>query len=126
MNVDKPGYLFVYLSNESNTADPVYFDDLSVTLTPGQVDAVYEYYPFGLATAESWERATSQVVDRKYQGIYSIYEKETGWHAFESRMYDAQIARWLSQDLYAAEDYVYSSALAYMGRESLLDLLFIE
>jgi len=32
VNVTQPGYLFVYTSNESNSTDPVYFDDLKATL----------------------------------------------------------------------------------------------
>jgi RHS repeat-associated protein len=94
----KRGYLFIYTSNESNSADPVYFDDLKATLHPGKVDAAYDYYPFGLPTTESWERVAAPVVDRKYQGQFSTFEKETHWHRFKSRMYDAQIGRWLRVD----------------------------
>jgi RHS repeat-associated protein len=98
VNVEKQGYLFIYTSNESNSEDPVYFDDLKVTLHPGKVDAAYDYYPFGLPTAESWERVTAPVVDRKYQGPYAYWEKETDLHRFKARMYDGQIGRWLSTD----------------------------
>ncbi len=33
-----------------------------------------------------------------YQGQYSEKDKETGWNAFELRMYDARIGRWTSKD----------------------------
>lgn len=35
-----------------------------------------------------------------YQGQYAEKDKETEWNAFELRMYDARIARWLSVDPY--------------------------
>jgi RHS repeat-associated protein len=98
VNVSKSGYLFIYTSNESNSTDPVYFDDLKVTLHPGKVDAAYDYYPFGLPTAESWERVTAPVVDRKYQGQFAYWEKETNLSRFKARIYDAAIGRWLSTD----------------------------
>jgi RHS repeat-associated protein len=98
VSVDKPGYLFIYTSNESNSTDPVYFDDLKVTLHPGKVDAAYDYYPFGLPTEESWERVTAPVTDRWYQGMYASMEKETNLYRFKSRMFDAAIGRWLSTD----------------------------
>jgi len=33
-----------------------------------------------------------------YQGQYAEVDKETGWNNFDFRMYDAQIARWMSTD----------------------------
>ena len=35
-----------------------------------------------------------------YQGDYSEKDEETGWNAFQLRMYDSRIGRWLSTDPY--------------------------
>jgi hypothetical protein len=47
VSVAKSGYIYVFVSNESNF--PVYFDNLAVTHTPGKILEENSYYPFGLA-----------------------------------------------------------------------------
>ncbi|MEO1049325.1 MAG: LamG-like jellyroll fold domain-containing protein [Bacteroidota bacterium] len=46
LNVIQDGYLFVWVSNESNDTQ-VWFDDLSVTLTRDMTTQSTDYYPFG-------------------------------------------------------------------------------
>jgi RHS repeat-associated protein len=53
------GYVFMYISNESDTQVDVYFDDVTMTYTPTNVIQYNEYYPFGLQTASSWTRDNS-------------------------------------------------------------------
>ena len=48
------GYIYVYVSNESATLVEVYFDDVTVTRTNGNIIQSNEYYPYGLQTANSW------------------------------------------------------------------------
>jgi RHS repeat-associated protein len=50
------GYVFMYVSNENPTLVDVYFDDIVMTHTKGNVIQYNEYYPFGLQTANSWTR----------------------------------------------------------------------
>lgn len=50
------GYVFMYVSNESATLVDVYFDDVVMTHTKGNVVQYNEYYPFGLQTGNSWTR----------------------------------------------------------------------
>jgi len=50
------GYVFMYISNENSTQVDVYFDDVTMTYTPGNIIQYNEYYPFGLQTAQSWTR----------------------------------------------------------------------
>ncbi|MBL7874515.1 MAG: hypothetical protein JNL53_02560 [Cyclobacteriaceae bacterium] len=52
----KPGYLYIYLSNENPTLAEVYFDDLSIKHVKSPVIQYNEYYPFGMQTANSWTR----------------------------------------------------------------------
>src|SRR5688572_31530346 len=54
--VKEDGYAFLYISNENDTRVDVYFDDVKMTHTKGNVIQYNEYYPFGLQTANSWTR----------------------------------------------------------------------
>lgn len=53
-----------------------------------------DYYPFGFAI----RRAGTNDYRYGYQGEFAEEDKETGWNAFELRMYDSRIGRWLSVD----------------------------
>ncbi len=50
------GYMFVYVSNENATLVDVYFDDIAMTHTKGNVVQYNEYYPFGMQAVNSWTR----------------------------------------------------------------------
>ncbi|MCD2424457.1 hypothetical protein LQ567_16880 [Niabella pedocola] len=57
-----------------------------------------DYYPFGMEIAErSYTDADGYRYG--YQGKYAEKDPETGWNAFELRMYDSRVGRWLSMDL---------------------------
>src|SRR5690606_28275695 len=45
----KPGYIYIYLSNESDKVVDVYFDDMGITHNHSPIVAGADYYPFGLA-----------------------------------------------------------------------------
>jgi len=49
----------MYVSNENATLVDVYFDDIVMTHTKGNVVQYNEYYPFGLQTANSWTRESN-------------------------------------------------------------------
>jgi RHS repeat-associated protein len=53
-----------------------------------------DYYPFG----HTIRRAGTNDYRFGYQGEFAEEDKETGWNAFELRMYDSRIGRWLSVD----------------------------
>ncbi len=56
-----------------------------------------DYYPFGMAIpGREYTDATGYRYG--YQGEYSEKDPETGWNAFELRMYDSRIGRWMSVD----------------------------
>ncbi len=54
--IKEEGYVYMYVSNENATLVDVYFDDITMTHTKGNVIQYNEYYPFGLPTANSWTR----------------------------------------------------------------------
>jgi len=54
--IKEEGYVFMYVSNENATLVDVYFDDVVMTHTKGNVVQYNEYYPFGMQTSNSWTR----------------------------------------------------------------------
>lgn len=66
-------------------------------ISSGQADVVYysDYYPFGSALT-----LANNTYRYGYQGKFAEVDKETGWNNFDFRMYDSQIARWMSTDPY--------------------------
>lgn len=57
------------------------------------VKAYSDYYPFGMTL-----RSASSGYRYGFQGQFSEKDGETDWNAFQLRMYDSRIARWLSID----------------------------
>ncbi|MGN6437498.1 MAG: RHS repeat-associated core domain-containing protein, partial [Agriterribacter sp.] len=97
--VPKNGYLFVYVSNESNM--PVYFDNLQVVHKPGPILEESHYYPYGLKIAGISSKAFGVINNPfQFQGDYSSLDEHTGWNDFELRSYDAQVGRWTTADPY--------------------------
>ena len=54
--IKEAGFAYMYVSNEHPTLVDVYYDDVKMSYTPGNVIQSNEYYPFGLQTANSWTR----------------------------------------------------------------------
>ncbi len=95
ITITDPGYMYIFVANESEITR-VWFDDLKVTHQRSNIVAGADYYPFGLPMEN--REITREDYRYGYQGQYSEKDKETGWNAFELRMYDARVARWLSVD----------------------------
>jgi RHS repeat-associated protein len=106
--IEEPGYIYIYLSNESEDTQ-VWFDDLKITHTRSTVVAGADYYPFGFVMEN--REITREDYRYGYQGQFSEEEKEIGWNSFELRMYDSRIARWVSPDPYGQ----YASGYKAMG-----------
>jgi RHS repeat-associated protein len=54
-----------------------------------------DYYPYGTVIRQY---NSPEGYRYEYQGRYAEKDKETDWNAFELRMYDSRIGRWLSVD----------------------------
>jgi len=99
--INTNGYIYIYVANETKDNVNVHFDDIKVTLIESPANHASDYYPFGLAMdGRSW---SSEPYRFGYQGQFSEYDEETGWNAFELRMYDSKIGRWTSFDPLRAE-----------------------
>jgi RHS repeat-associated protein len=62
-----------------------------------EVRTYADYYPYGLSLRQY---ESPEGYRYGYQGQYAEKDKETDWNAFNLRMYDSRIARWLSVDPY--------------------------
>jgi RHS repeat-associated protein len=109
INIKKPGYLFVYLTYENESNNWVFFDDLKVSYTPGNIIQQNDYYPFGLAMSTSWTRETA--VNNNYlYNAGSELNDNTQWYEMFFRGYDPALGRMLQIDPVASK---YSSLTPY-------------
>ncbi|MBV7531175.1 DUF6443 domain-containing protein [Chitinophaga sp. sic0106] len=103
--IEKSGFLYVYTSNES--AQDVYFDNLSVTQSSGRVIEETHYYPFGLTMAGLSSSALMgdqyPINRRKYNGNElqsNEFSDGSGLelYDFNARTYDPQLGRFIQID----------------------------
>ncbi len=84
-------------NSSSNLA--AYFDDLTAQYTPGPVVEENHFYAYGQRNEGlSWRRSEERLYGRGYQGQNTTQDAESGYTAFDLRMYDARYGRWLRMD----------------------------
>ncbi|HLG40843.1 MAG TPA: DUF6443 domain-containing protein, partial [Chitinophagaceae bacterium] len=99
IDIKKNGYLYVYVSNESQGS--VYFDDLRVEHTRGSLTEETHYYPAGLQMSGLCSQALLDgYLNNKFKYQGQEYESNLGLYMleFEARQYDPQLGRWHVQD----------------------------
>ena len=120
--ITKPGYVCVYLSNESDvTTHLILFDELNIHLTR-PIEQVQDYYPFGLTMAgTSYQRLGTQENKFKYNGKEIQDDLDLNWYDYGVRMYDPAIGRWWVVDplaekwnQYSPYNYAINNPLLYI------------
>lgn len=97
LNIKEPGFVFVYLSYDDNSNNPVYFDDFKVTQTKTNIVQYNEYYPYGMQSNTSWTR--SDVTGNKFLGNGGTeVNTTTGLYDLAYRNYDPAIGRFMQVD----------------------------
>ncbi|HYG39743.1 MAG TPA: RHS repeat-associated core domain-containing protein [Cytophagales bacterium] len=97
--IEKEGYLYIYVANESSSDVNVFFDDLKVTQVESPVRSHTDYYPFGLVISGlSGESAGTNPNKYLYNGK-ELQDEEFGgipldWLDYGARMYDSALGRW--------------------------------
>ena len=102
MPVSKSGYLYIYVSNESDDIR-VYFDNLQVSHKRGPLLETNEYYPYGLPMKNISYKSAGTLQNRyKFNGGNEYEEEgELNYDATFYRKYDAQVGRFTGVDMYA-------------------------
>jgi RHS repeat-associated protein len=101
ITVPKNGYIFVYVSNESNLN--VFFDNVQVIHKPGALLEETHYYPFGLTMAGISSKAAGKLENRYKFNEGTEFNTDLGldWYETTFRGYDPQIGRFHQIDALA-------------------------
>src|SRR6266487_1491228 len=98
----KNGYVYVYISNESN--EHVYFDNFNVGLNRGRIIEEDHYYAYGLKIAAISSQKLGDpnegFLDNKnlYNDKELFDDADLDWYDYGFRNYDAQIGRFTQLD----------------------------
>lgn len=98
----KNGYAYVYISNQSN--NDVYFDDLQVGITAGNIIEENHYYAYGLKIVTISGKKLGNGYEGQLKNSFLYNDKELfdeadlSWYDYGFRYYDPQIGRFPQLD----------------------------
>jgi len=99
----KNGYAYIYISNRSD--QDVYFDNLTINITAGNIIEENHYYSFGLKIAAISSRKLGDGSEGKLSNPYQFNGKEMldedaglNWYDYGFRNFDPQIGRFPQLD----------------------------
>lgn len=112
LEIEKPGYIFVYVSYESQIHNRVFFDDLQITHTKSKIVQMDDYYPFGLTFNEFKREDGKGNKMNTFQDQELVTDLDVNWVSFKWRNHQPDIGRFFNVDP-LAEDYYYNSPYAF-------------
>jgi RHS repeat-associated protein len=122
ITVKKAGFLYIYLSNESEKITDVHFDDFSIEHKQSPVLQEDHYFPFGMQmNLLGFQRMVSKENKYLYNGKERQTDFDLDWYDYGARMYDAQIGRFHVQDRYS-EKYLDFSPYQYAANNSISNI----
>ncbi len=99
INITQKGYIYIWVSNESDANLDVFFDDLKVTHTKGHILQEDHYYPFGMnINALSSSAPLSKPNHYKFNGNEEQVDFDLRLMDFNARFYDPIIGRFIQVD----------------------------
>ena len=95
LNIPENGYLYVYVSNETNK--DVEFDNLQITQKPSYLVETNDYYPYGLLLPLG---SATDLTPQNYKYNGKELQRDLQWNVedYGARHYDPVIGRWLQVD----------------------------
>lgn len=116
----KNGYVFIYVSNRSDQT--VYFDNLAISITTGNIIEENHYYPFGLKIAGISSKKLGDAGEGALKNNYLYNDKELfddgglNWYDYGFRNYDPQIGRFPQLDP-LTDGYPHYTPYQYAGND---------
>ncbi len=91
--ITKPGFVYIYVSNEGTVLQDIHFDDMRITHRQLQLIQEDAYYAFGM-THSSYTLPNVPTNPYTYNGKEVQDELNVGWLDYGARMYDNTTGRW--------------------------------
>lgn len=127
------GYVYVYVSNRSD--QDVYFDNLAVSISAGNIIEEDHYYAFGMKIAALSSKKLGDAGDGSLKNLYLYNYKELNedgdleWYDYGYRNYDPQIGRFVAIDPIGDQvadqstyHYAYNDPINYTDKDGLIGI----
>ena len=128
ISISEKGFIYIWVSNESNQNMNVYWDDIKITHTKGQILQEDHYYPFGLnINALSSSAPMSMPNKFKYNGFEEQTDFDLGWYDYQARFYDPQLGRFMQVDpaadfmrRHSAYNYAFDNPIRFIDPDGMM------